>query len=89
MDSKPVDKPTPVNPRREGLNAFGMWFGIFLICYTLIILVFSLQPSSSWIYGLIILSMLAGYGEYKMQTDELTRLTDVDRVNRVNSVNSV
>jgi hypothetical protein len=86
MDSKPTVKPTPVSPRREGLNAFGMWFGIFLICYTLIILVFSLQPSSSWIYGLIILSMLAGYGEYKMQTEELERLTDVDKVNKADSV---
>jgi hypothetical protein len=81
--SKPADKPTPVSPRREGLNAFGMWFGIFLICYTLIILVFSLQPSSSWIYGLIMFSALCGYGEYRLQMGEMNRLAGVRKVDSV------
>jgi uncharacterized membrane protein len=87
MDSKPVsDKPTPVNPRREGLIVFVGCFVILIVNYLFFTYLLRIQSSSGWIYSIIILSTLCGYGEYKMQTRELERLAVMNKVSRVDSV---
>jgi hypothetical protein len=87
MDSKPVsDKPTPVNPRREGLIVFVSCFVILIVNYLFFTYLLRIQSSSGWIYGIIILSGLAGYAEYKTQTNELKQLTVMNKVSRVDSV---
>jgi hypothetical protein len=87
MDNKSIaDKPTPVNPRREGLIVFVSCFVILIVNYLFFSYLLRIQSPSSWIYCIILFSGLAGYAEYKMQTEELKRLTEVTAVNRVDSV---
>jgi hypothetical protein len=87
MDNKSVaDKPTPVNPRRESLIVFVSCFVILIVNYLFFTYLLHIQSSSGWIYGIIIISGLAGYAEYKTQTNELERLAVMNKVSRVDSV---
>jgi hypothetical protein len=87
MDNKSVaDKPTPVNPQREGLIVFVGCFVILIVNYLFFTYLLRIESSSGWIYGILILSALFGYAEYKTQTNESKQLAVPTSANRVNAV---